>query len=84
MIYKKIFINYIILVLILFCGTNTFALEVRITGDRLSVHVDQVPLQSILQRIADLGVTIREDCQNYATIFLIGCTFVFSVKVSVL
>jgi hypothetical protein len=37
------------------------ALEVRISGDRLSVHADRVPLQDILQRLADLGIGIRID-----------------------
>ena len=38
-------------------------LDVRITGDKLSLHADQAPLQSILQRMADLGIKIRIDPQ---------------------
>jgi thermitase len=60
---RKIYLSYIILVIILFCITNTYALEVKIAGDRLSVYADQVPLQSILQRIADLGIIIRIEPQ---------------------
>lgn len=60
---KKIFIYYTILVIILQCATYASAFEVRISGDKLSLHADQVPLQSILQRLADLGINIRIDPQ---------------------
>jgi len=60
---RKIYLSYIILIIILFFVTNTYALEVKIVGDRLSVHADQVPLQSILQRIADLGIIVRIEPQ---------------------
>jgi len=60
---KKIFVYYTILAIILLCATGVHALEVRITGDKLSLHADQVPLQSILQCLADLGITIRIDPQ---------------------
>ena len=33
----------------------------QITGDRLSLHANQVPLQSILQRLADIGINVRID-----------------------
>jgi len=36
-------------------------LDVRITGDRLSLYADKAPLQSILQRMANLGIKIRID-----------------------
>lgn len=39
------------------------ALNVRIIGDRLSLHADQVPLQDILRKIADLGINVRIDPQ---------------------
>ena len=75
---KKIFIYYSVWVIILtgaatsgdialaveqntdFCNR---LLDVRITGDRLSIYADQAPLQSILQRMADLGIKIRIDPQ---------------------
>ncbi len=60
---KKIFVYYTILAIILLCVKDVGALEVRITGDKLSLHADQVPLQSILQRFADLGINIRIDPQ---------------------
>ena len=39
------------------------ALNVRIIGDRLSLHADQVPLQDILRKRADLGINLRIDPQ---------------------
>jgi len=42
---------------------ETAALEVSMEGDRLSVHADQVHLQAILARIADLGVKVRIDAE---------------------
>lgn len=42
---------------------ETAALEVSMEGDRLSVHADQVHLQAILARIADLGVNVRIDAE---------------------
>ncbi len=60
---RKTCLSCIILIIILCCITNTYALDVKITGDRLSVDADQVPLQSILQRIADLGIIIRIEPQ---------------------
>jgi len=60
---KKTFIYSIILATILVFVTNAGAFEVRISGDKLSVHVQQVPLQSILNRMADLGIEIRIDPQ---------------------
>jgi hypothetical protein len=49
------------LILIMFFGMNAFALEVRVAGDRLSVEADQAPLQSILKRLAGLGIRISVD-----------------------
>jgi len=60
---KKAFIFHSILISILLCVTNTHALELHIIGDKLSLHADQVPLQSILQRLADLGINVRIDPQ---------------------
>lgn len=39
------------------------ALEVRMQGDKLSVHADRVPLQDILQDMAKFGISIRIDPQ---------------------
>ena len=75
---KKIFTYYSTMLIILLCaangGTVGLALEqeqgfcnrlldVRITGDKLSLHADQALLQSILQRMADLGIKVRIDPQ---------------------
>ena len=60
---KKIFIYCTILLIIPQCATCASAFELRIFGDKLSLHADQVPLQSILQRFADLGINIRIDPQ---------------------
>ena len=37
------------------------ALHVCITGDRISIHADEVPLQNILKRMVDLGIRVRID-----------------------
>jgi hypothetical protein len=60
---KKASIFHTILISILLCVTNIHALEVRITEDKLSLHADQVPLQTILQRLGDLGINVRIDPQ---------------------
>ena len=60
---KKIFSCLIALLVILLCVTSASAFEVQISGDRLTLRADQVPLQSILQRLADLGIKIRIDPQ---------------------
>lgn len=54
---------YIVLTFIIFLYVvnSAEALEVRIIGEKLSVHADQVPLQDILQRITDQGVVVRID-----------------------
>jgi thermitase len=73
---KKILIYYSILGLILLVAVNarsmTLAVEqdpgfcnrlldVRINGDKLSLHADQVSLQNILRNMANLGIKIRID-----------------------
>ena len=54
--------------IVLFGGTLLFsspvsALEVRIQGDKLSVHADRVPLQDILKDMTKFGISIRIDPQ---------------------
>jgi thermitase len=58
---KKIAACCAILGIILLCLGNANALEVRITRDKLSVRANQDPLQSILERMADIGITVRID-----------------------
>ncbi|RZB34729.1 MAG: hypothetical protein SRB1_00497 [Desulfobacteraceae bacterium Eth-SRB1] len=74
---KKLFVYYSTMLVILLCAANVGTvglaleqeeqdfcnrlLDVRITGDKLSLYADQAPLQSILQRMADLGIKIRID-----------------------
>ncbi len=62
---KKIFRYYGITgLIILMCATTAVAaLEVQIIGDKLSLHADRVPLKDILQRMSDMGITIRIDPQ---------------------
>ena len=60
---KKTFSYLIALLVILLCVTSANAFELQIIGDRLTLRADQVPLQSILQRLADLGIKIRIDPQ---------------------
>ena len=52
---------YLVLAFSLFYVPATHALEVRITGEKLSIHADQVPLKNILERIVDLGIRVRLD-----------------------
>jgi thermitase len=65
---KKRLINILFSIFILVCGTNAFALQVRVAGDRLSIEADQVPLQEILTRLAVLGIQIRIDPEINPTI----------------
>jgi len=65
---KKIYISFTILILALLIlilpgVANAGDLDVRIAGDKLSLHASQVPLQDILRKIADLGIIIRIDPQ---------------------
>jgi hypothetical protein len=61
--FKLLSINITILISTLLFTYDVSALDVRIEGDKLSVHADQVPLQDILQSIARYGITIRIDPQ---------------------
>ncbi len=58
---KKIFICLTIIAAFLLTVSDSAALEVRIAEERLSVQADQVPLQSVLQRLTDLGIRVRID-----------------------
>jgi hypothetical protein len=60
---KRIFLCSIISLLVLLSVTGAISSDVRIQGDRLTLHADQVSLQSILQRLTDLGIKIRIDPQ---------------------
>ena len=50
------------LVVLVWAGTAK-ALEVRIQGDRLTLHADQVRLQTVLARVAEHGVRVRIDAE---------------------
>lgn len=59
---KKRFICYTILTIIaLLSAYPVSAFELQITGDRLSLHANRVPLQTLLRRMTDLGISIRVD-----------------------
>jgi hypothetical protein len=58
---KKILIYLAISLVILPWVTRAIASDVSIQGDRLTLRADQVPLQSIFQRLADLGIKVRID-----------------------
>jgi len=60
---KKVFIYFAFLVSILLFVANTSALNVKITGDKLTLHTNQDSLQSILQQFAAMGIKIRIDPQ---------------------
>jgi len=51
------------LLVLLLCAANADALDVRITKDRLTLHAQQEPLQSILKRFADFGIKVHIDPQ---------------------
>ena len=55
-------LGFLPLVFLLWAGTPA-ALEVSMEGDRLTVQADQVRLQAILARIADLGVHVQIDAE---------------------
>jgi thermitase len=65
---KRNFLYVLVSFFVLLCITDANASDVRIQGDRLTLHADQVPLQSILQRLTDLGIKIRIDPQINPTI----------------
>jgi len=58
---KRIFLCSIISLLVLLSLTGAIASDVRIRGDKITVHADQVPLQELLQRVTDLGIKVRID-----------------------
>ncbi len=60
---KKIFLGTITALVVVLWVTGAVAADVSIQGDRLTIHADQVPLQSLLQRLADLGIKVRIDPQ---------------------
>jgi len=53
---------FTLFVFLLWAGEPS-ALEVSMEGDKLTVHAEQVRLQAILARIADLGVNVRIDAE---------------------
>ncbi len=60
---KKMAAFYIVLVIMLLGAASTDALELRIVGNKFSLRADQVPLQTILRRMADLGIRISIEPQ---------------------
>ena len=60
---KRIFLLCFTLLVFLLWAGEPAALEVSMEGDRLTIHADQVHLQAILARIADLGVKVRIDVE---------------------
>jgi hypothetical protein len=62
---KKIFSYSLLLAMFLFGAgaATTNAFEVRISGDKLSVHADQVPLHRILRQLAGQGINIKIEPQ---------------------
>jgi hypothetical protein len=60
---KRICLLCSVLLALLLWAEARDALEVSIEGDELTLHADQVRLQTILARIADLGVKVRIDAE---------------------
>lgn len=42
-------------------ASDAYVLELQIEGDQLSVKADHVPLQELLMRVSDFGITVRID-----------------------
>ncbi|MFC1867472.1 S8 family serine peptidase [Thermodesulfobacteriota bacterium] len=60
---KGILKYYTALIIILLSVSGAGSFELRIAGDKLSLHADKVPLQTILQRFTHHGIAIRIDPQ---------------------
>ena len=61
---KKAKTHAIITAVTLLCtlwAASAYALTVGITGDRLTVHAEQVPLHDVLRKMAGLGINVRID-----------------------
>jgi len=55
------YLFYLGITLLLFWTAPAHALEVRLNGNRISIHADQVPLQSILERLVAFGIRVHVD-----------------------
>lgn len=42
-------------------AVDAYVLELQIEGDKLSIKADRVPLQELLMRVSDFGITVRID-----------------------
>lgn len=58
---KKTCIYILILLSIFVYAADLGAFDIKIAGDKITIHADKVPLQDILQRISDMGINIRID-----------------------
>ena len=58
---EKVFIFSLILMSNMLAMSDVGAFDVRISGDRLTIHAEQIPLQDILKRMVKQGVLVRID-----------------------
>ena len=58
---KKVFIFILILISNILAMSDVSAFDVRISGARLTIHAEQIPLQDILKRMVKQGVLVRID-----------------------
>jgi len=58
---KKVFIFSLILISNLLNMSDVGAFDVSISGDRLTIHAEKIPLQDILKRMVKQGVLVRID-----------------------
>jgi len=58
---KKLITYCLTLSMVLLCPAGADALEVRVRGDKFSIHAESVPLQDILRQLAGTGVKVRID-----------------------
>ena len=59
-VYKRIPLYALMLIPLLWISSAA-ALEVRMEGEQISIHADRVPLQTVMKRFTQLGITVRMD-----------------------
>lgn len=59
--FRLIPIIFFLLVMVLLTASRAGAFELRLSGDKLTLRADQVPLQTILLKFSDFGVKVRID-----------------------
>jgi len=61
LIRRRMCLLILALIILVFAVGRAGAFELRLSGEKLTLSADRVPLQTILLRFSDLGVTVRID-----------------------